>query len=216
MMLNGQPLENVKQYKYLGVLISSNLCWSPHIKEICKSARKMLGLLYRNFATNVTDPSVILQLYLALVRPRLEYAAEVWNPNLERDINCIERVQKFALRICSHHYQDSYEDLLHFLYQPTLRSRRIFLSLCTFFKIVKELVYFPSVSLTPLPISTSRLCHPHSFRIPFARCNGLNFSFINASVPLWNNLPIVRLSHLQIYVLLNIMYHLSSCLHNNY
>ena len=144
MMLNGQSLENVKQYKYLGVLISSNLCWSPHVKEICNSARKMLSLLYRNFATNVTDPSVILQLYLALVRPRLEYAAEVWNPNLERDINCIERVQKFALRICSHHYQDSYDDLLHFLYQPTLRNRR-FLSLCTFFKIVKELVYFPSV-----------------------------------------------------------------------
>ena len=64
----------------------------PHVKEICNSARKMLALLYRTFATNVTDPSVILQLYLALVRPRLEYAAEVWNPNLERDINCIERV----------------------------------------------------------------------------------------------------------------------------
>ena len=27
-----------------------------------------------------------------LVWRRLEYAAEVWNPNLERDINCIERV----------------------------------------------------------------------------------------------------------------------------
>ena len=119
------------------------------------------------------------------VRPRLEYAAEVWNPNLERDINCIERVQKFALRICSHCYQDSYEDFLHFLYQPTLRNRRIFLSLCTFFKIVKELVYFPPISLTPLPTSTSHLCHPHSFGIPFARCNGLKFSFINASVPLW-------------------------------
>ena len=33
MMLNNQSLEIVK---YLGVVISSNLCWSQHVKEICK------------------------------------------------------------------------------------------------------------------------------------------------------------------------------------
>ena len=35
MMLSDQPLEIVQQYKYLGLLVSSNLSWTPHIRLIC-------------------------------------------------------------------------------------------------------------------------------------------------------------------------------------
>jgi len=39
-------------------------------------------------------------MYLALVRPHSEYASQVWNPHLQKDIDQLERVQKIALRIC--------------------------------------------------------------------------------------------------------------------
>ena len=84
LLLNNQNLEQVKQYKYLGVTISSNLCWSPHIERICKSARKKLGIIYRNFSHNSSSPHIILQLYLSLVRPSLEYASQVWDPTHQR------------------------------------------------------------------------------------------------------------------------------------
>ena len=40
-------------FKYLGVLLSRNLSWSDHISELCIKARKILGLLYRQFYDSV-------------------------------------------------------------------------------------------------------------------------------------------------------------------
>jgi len=48
-MLGGTVLEVVSTFKYLGLLISSNMSWSNHIKDICSKARKILGLLYRRY-----------------------------------------------------------------------------------------------------------------------------------------------------------------------
>ena len=39
--------ERVTSYKYLGVLITSTLSWSPHITNVCKRARQQLGIVYR-------------------------------------------------------------------------------------------------------------------------------------------------------------------------
>ena len=127
MMLNNQSLEIVTQYKYLGVIISSNLCYSQHVQEICKKARRMLGIIYRNYAANMVNPTITLRLYVTLVRPCLEYAAQVWNPHLTKDINNLEKVQIFALRISSKRYHDSYESLLDLLEIPTLRNRRLYI-----------------------------------------------------------------------------------------
>ena len=35
LFLAGQPLDCVQSYKYLGVIITSNLSWSEHIQSIC-------------------------------------------------------------------------------------------------------------------------------------------------------------------------------------
>ena len=116
--LNDHPLEVVHQIKYLGVTFSQNLCWLPHIQTICKKARRILGILYRQFCSTCTHSSSVLKLYIALVRPHLEYAAQVWNPHLEKDILSLEGVQKFKLRICLRNYHNyictSYEYLLGF------------------------------------------------------------------------------------------------------
>ena len=44
--LNGQPLDRVHQYKYLGVLLTDNLTWSTQISEITSKARRIIGLIY--------------------------------------------------------------------------------------------------------------------------------------------------------------------------
>ena len=41
MYLNNHQLENVQCYKYLGLLLSSDLSWSHHIQSTCTKARKL-------------------------------------------------------------------------------------------------------------------------------------------------------------------------------
>ena len=43
------------------------------------STRKILGLLYWRFSHD-TEPYALLELYLSLVRPHLEYRSQVWGP----------------------------------------------------------------------------------------------------------------------------------------
>ena len=94
--LNGIPLDRVTEFKYLGVLITADLSWTAHINMICTKARRLVGMLYRQFYQDA-DTTTLKQLYVSNIRPHLEYACQVWDPYLQKDIDMLESVQKFAL-----------------------------------------------------------------------------------------------------------------------
>ncbi len=66
--------------------------------KLCISARNkanmVLGFINRTVTNSRAD--VILTLYLALVRPHLDYAVQFWCPHyrMDMDINLLESVQK--------------------------------------------------------------------------------------------------------------------------
>ena len=111
-LLNYQPLEFVQQYKYFGVILSSNLCWSSHIQHIiCSKGRKGSRHPLPQYLTkhpNTNNRLTIMKLYVAQVR-----SASVESPSA-KDINYLEMVQKFGIRICSKDYHESYQNLLDF------------------------------------------------------------------------------------------------------
>jgi hypothetical protein len=45
----GQQLETVHQYPYLGVELSEDLAWEPHINKAISKANRTLGFLRRNY-----------------------------------------------------------------------------------------------------------------------------------------------------------------------
>ena len=142
LILNGTPLDQVETFKYLGVL-SSELSWSLHTDSICTKARKRIGLFSR-FYGNVNQQG-LYSLYTTLVRivrPHLEYAAPVWDPHLVKDITKLENVQKFAMKMCSKQWDMGYQDLLELSQLPALQNRRLYLKLCTLYKIIHGF-YFP-------------------------------------------------------------------------
>ena len=73
-------LEQVFEYKYLGIYFTHNLCWGRHIEESIRKATKrtdaMRGLLNNN---RVSTRAKFL-VWKAYVRPLLEYGGEVWDP----------------------------------------------------------------------------------------------------------------------------------------
>jgi hypothetical protein len=46
--IHNQDLEKVPHSKYLGVTLSKNLSWKPHVNNITEKSNKTLGFLRRN------------------------------------------------------------------------------------------------------------------------------------------------------------------------
>ena len=192
LLLHKLPLCQVDTFKYLGILLSEDLSWSPHINAICSKARQVLGLLYRRFY-NFSNTDTLVQLYTSLVRPHLEYACPVWAPHLTRDIQALESVQAFACKMATHNWKANYQELQSLIDIPTLERRRLELKLGHLFKIVHNLCFFPQGVFelreqTPL-LSITRSAHSLSLVQPFARTNSYLYSFVPNTVSHWNSLP---------------------------
>ena len=134
--LHGQTLEVVASARYLGVDIANDLSWKPHITRITNNANKSLGFLRRNLKAK--NPELRELTYKAIVRPQLEYAAPVWDPYIQEDIQRIEMVQRRAARWVLSDYSpySSVSDMLGRLGWRTLEQRRADSRLVLFYKIV--------------------------------------------------------------------------------
>lgn len=79
-----------------GVLVDDQLNYSQHIQQKINKENSMMGLIRRTF-TYLNEHS-FKYLFQALVRPHLEYAAAVWSPHKQHDIDNIENVQRRATK----------------------------------------------------------------------------------------------------------------------
>ena len=94
--LLGEILAEVPTAKYLGVNISNNLSWTPHVDYIFKKANQKLGFLRRNLRGSPVSSKCLP--YTSLVMSGLEYAAPIWDPITDKDSWKIESIQRRAAR----------------------------------------------------------------------------------------------------------------------
>ena len=85
-------IEKTECEKDQGVLIRSDLKWEDQVRYAASKANRVLGMLKKTFMCR--DSDLWKKLYISLVRPHLEYAVQVWNPYLAKDIELIEKVQR--------------------------------------------------------------------------------------------------------------------------
>ena len=82
--------------------------------------------------------------YFSLVRSKLEYAATVWDPYYQQEIDSIENIQRRAARFILNDYKSRHEgavtEMLSKLELPSLQERRRQLRLTMFYKISNGLV----------------------------------------------------------------------------
>ena len=185
--LFGTPLQKVDCYKYLGLLLTTNLSWSAHITSICSKAKKILGLIYRRFYGSA-DQTTLKQLYLSLVHPHLEYACQIWDPHLVKDQKMLENVEKFGCRLAAHHWDASYQELLELFELQPLEQRRLHLKLGLMFKIIHKLCYFPNVPPIRDDLPSLRDVHSLPLDPPFAHTNAYKYSFFPHTMSAWNSL----------------------------
>ena len=127
--LNDSPIDQVTSFKYSGVLISSNLSWSPHILPICRKSRKLIGILYRLFYRH-TSPPALFKLYSTQICPHLEYCSSIWDPSSSATISHLANsspsnsVLNLGLLTTSLFY-----NFLTVLFPPVVRNLSLSLSL---------------------------------------------------------------------------------------
>ena len=63
LIVMGDTLDKVSFFKYLGVWITIDYCWSKHVSEICFKAENVIGLIYRQYYQN-SNTDTPKQLYI--------------------------------------------------------------------------------------------------------------------------------------------------------
>ena len=76
--LDNIPLELIDSEKDLGLITCNNLNWVEHIKTSIKDANILIAWITRNIISK--DRTVMLNIYKTLIRPKLEYCVQIWNP----------------------------------------------------------------------------------------------------------------------------------------
>ena len=99
------------------------------------------------------------------------------------------KIQKFALRLCTKQWNLDYESLLMICNILTLSARRKCFCLCTMFKIIYKLIYFPHNIFEPR-VNTLHTASDLLFSQPFAHTNSFMFSFVPFTCHAWNSLPL--------------------------
>ena len=122
----------------LGIHISPNLSWTPHITSITESAKKMASWCLSVFRNR--DRNIMIPLYKSLVRSRLEYLCPLWNPCKITDIQTLESVQRnFTSKIYGYSDYD-YWSRLKLLNLHSLQRRRERYIIIQIFKILHNSV----------------------------------------------------------------------------
>ena len=82
-----------------------NLYWVHYIDSVLKKENNATASLQSNLAS--CRRSIKDKCYKTTVRPRVQYASSVWNPNTKRNINRVEQVQKRAAKFATNNYSST-------------------------------------------------------------------------------------------------------------
>ena len=174
------PLESIN---VLGLEICDNLSWKNHIEGLVKSASKKLGILFR--CRRYFSSQELLQLYVGLIRPCLEYCSHVWGGSYYTYL--LDRVEAKAFRLINDPTLTSSLD--------SLSLRRGVASLTIFYKIYFGHCSFELSQIVPPPLrrprNTRQSAASHNFCVELenARIDCYRNSFIPFVSKLWNSLP---------------------------
>ena len=101
LQLYGESIPVVAETKFLGLILDKKLTFIPHIKYLKDRCMKALNLLravaHKDWGA---DCATLLKLYRSHVRSKLDYGCVVYGSARQSALDCLDRVQNAALRVC--------------------------------------------------------------------------------------------------------------------
>ena len=98
--LYDSDLENVKDFKFLGVTFDSRLKWDSHIDNIIVRCKKKLNLLKMTMGTAWgPDTKTAMIFYRALIRSVIDYGSELYGTASSTTLSKLSSIQYKSLRL---------------------------------------------------------------------------------------------------------------------
>ena len=145
------------------------------------SALKLVKPLGSSIITSITILLLILFslcITLLIVIPYFSYCSSVLDPPVSStNSEILEKIQHFALKMCSYKWNNGYLSLSQFL---TIRPSRSISKLCLLYKVTNNFLHFPSdiFICKPLPSYASHHFDPLTFTIAFCHSSASQNSFV--------------------------------------
>ena len=91
--IDGKEIENVKFFKFLGIIFDEHLTWKSHTKMVTNKLSKLVGIIYR--LKHVYPQQALLLLYNSIFISHINYGLLLWGTQLKEVFN----LQKKVVRI---------------------------------------------------------------------------------------------------------------------
>ena len=121
----------------LGIMVSSDMKWKVQTKNACNKALSCLARIRNAF--KYFDSNIVRIIYPTFVRPHIEFAIQVWNPQTKEESNRLEKIQKKALDLATNLKGLNYREKLERLGLTSHKLRRKRGDLIQMYKIVNEI-----------------------------------------------------------------------------
>ena len=124
--LDNDPIQFVKEAKFLGLIWDTKLTFEPHIKYLkarCQKSQNILKVLSRTEWG--ADQTTLLKLYCSLVRSKLDYGCIVYGSASKTALAKLDPVHNQGLRLRLGAFRSSTgESLFVEAHEPPLEIRR--------------------------------------------------------------------------------------------
>ena len=196
-LLDGVVLDNIKDEKDLGLIVSSELGWNKNIKACIKAANRAIAWISRNLIER--DVTILTNVYKTIIRPKLEYCVQLWNPaachgNWSTILE-LESIQRRFTRLVNDIGTLPYGKRLEQMNLTTLGERRIRGDLIETFKMVNGIVDYGK-NVFRLSRSGNNIISKLKLSCNNRKISNLRSSFLPDRIKnYWNRLPkFVKLS----------------------
>ena len=197
LFLENSELEEVKEFKDLGIITNHHLSWNPHIDYVVSKANRMLGLIKRT-CKGLDDLKTLRTLYCSLVRSNLEYCSVVWSPYTKRNTDKLERVHRRATKLILKS-DDPYDIRLKKFNLMSLEKRRSLADVTFLYKVLNGNIDIDISKIIDFHSEADRFSlrakDSLTLKKKYARTNVLKYSFFQRITDQWNQLPLdIRVS----------------------
>ena len=95
--IEGHPIDEVDNTKFLGVYLDNKINWKKHISYISGKVARGIGLIIK--ARKMLTSDALLTLYLSVVFPYLSYCNHIWGCTYPTNLKQLLVQQKRIIRI---------------------------------------------------------------------------------------------------------------------